>query len=251
MHIRVFVVTYKNDDLCKRLLDSFISSDKQDHHIEINVINNYPPACAWRREDKYGFVKVLDNNTRPHFSTGHLARDWNSALLLGFENLRAPACDITVCLQNDTLLNRDCWKNLVNLHGTFDFITAGAGDEFHSYTIEAVRKIGLWDERFCNIGYQEADYLLRAILALGDRASCNDFLHGRVWNAADLGNLRLIENCPTGGAREDTAHTLSRKYHEISLRHFLNKWNVNPERWNSNILSAQKGMSEEALYPYF
>ena len=34
------------------------------------------------------------------------------------------------------------------------YVSAGLGDAFSSYTAEAVRQIGLWDELYANIGWQ-------------------------------------------------------------------------------------------------
>jgi hypothetical protein len=44
-------------------------------------------------------------------------------------------------------------------------------------TSNAVKQVGLFDERFCNIGLQEADYFLRCLLYNKDRSSLNDIEH--------------------------------------------------------------------------
>ena len=42
--------------------------------------------------------------------------------------------------------------------------------------------MGIWDERYCGIAYQEADYILRSAFHNPERSSINDQLHLRCLN---------------------------------------------------------------------
>ena len=64
------------------------------------------------------------------------------------------------------------------MHKDFNFIVGSFGDNLVSYTSEAVKKIGIWDENFSGIQYKEADYWLRALIFNKDKSMINDTLHG-------------------------------------------------------------------------
>lgn len=65
-----------------------------------------------------------------------------------------------------------------------------------SYLPEAVKKVGLWDERFCVIGVHEGDYFLRQKLFNPLCSSINDLSHGRMYNPS------YIEIIPHSGCRD-------------------------------------------------
>lgn len=130
-------------------------------------------------------------------------------------------------------------------------MTFGIGDCFHSYTPNAVKKIGLWDERFCNIGYQEADYFLRALIYHGSKSSINDLYHKRIHNPL---NNNVVINTPSGFQRRESSHLESMKYHDISENLFKTKWNIASERWNVGeiIKTINNSLIPNFIYyPYF
>ena len=96
MKIKLFIVTYNNpEDLNLTLKSIFKSIDNTNkHNIEINIINNHSNFNI--NKDYLGFIKILNNVLRPNFSTGHLSRNWNQALILGFENLISTKSDIVI-----------------------------------------------------------------------------------------------------------------------------------------------------------
>ena len=51
-----------------------------------------------------GRVTVLDNMRRGDFSTGHLAQDWNTCIINGFQDLNKPRSKIVVCMQADNVV---------------------------------------------------------------------------------------------------------------------------------------------------
>ena len=73
----------------------------------------------------------------------------------------------------------------MKMHETYNFVAGEFGDNIVSYTPDAVRKIGLWDEQFSGGGHREADYYLRAMCFNGKKSLINDTMHGRVWNPND------------------------------------------------------------------
>jgi len=70
---------------------------------------------------------------------------------------------------------------LIKLHDDYTLIQNGLGDSFISYLPEAVRQIGLWDERFI-FSYHVEDYLLRAVLYNRKNSCINDKGHNRILN---------------------------------------------------------------------
>ena len=119
---------------------------------------------------------------RPDFSTGHLSRNWNQAIIHGFKNLQNPDCDILIHSQNDVKFYKGWLEKIIKLHKTFDFFATGAGDCFCSYTPDAIRKVGIWDERYCGIGFQEADYFVRSVFHNPNKTCINDYGHNRMHN---------------------------------------------------------------------
>jgi hypothetical protein len=193
MKTRIFILTYDRPKILNLTLDSIFSSDAyshiQDNSIELFIINNY---SILHIEDQFkNYIKVINNETRPDFSTGHLSRSWNEALILGFENLLNPACDLVITLQDDVLLNHNWYEKLLYLHKEkgLHFIQNGHGDAFCSYTVEAVKRVGLWDERFL-FGMQAADYFYRQLMFNYEDCTINDPIHGRVHNEIIKNNIQ-------------------------------------------------------------
>lgn len=65
-------------------MDRLLESDLRKYNNEIVIINNYGKLVL---PDKYTdltapvrVVKIVQNYVRPDFSTGHLARDWNTVV---------------------------------------------------------------------------------------------------------------------------------------------------------------------------
>jgi hypothetical protein len=217
MKIKQYIVTYNNNER----LNACIKSMGNFSH-EVYIVDNYGNAQLDNAEF-YPTVTILRNVLRPSFSTGHLAKDWNAALVLGFQNLKEPDADIVILNQNDTLFQPNYVQELIQLHTLFDFVQLGAGDEVLSFTPNAVRQIGLFDERFSNIGFQEADYLLRAIILLPTRSTINDEIHDRLCNPIEWVN-DIIQNVECGHNREEESTMASAQYHTTSAAAFFDKW---------------------------
>jgi len=209
----VTIITYNNIPVLNKNLEHLFSSDlvtsgKYDWYIEI--INNHhnfqlQPEFADR-------VTVHHQTLRPEWSyTGFFTRDCNSALMRGFKNLKAPLNDQLIILQDDVFVKPDFMARLVDGHdGGLDFVMSGIGDALNSFLPQAVRKIGLYDERF-QTGFHEGDYILRAIQKLGGRCSIGDVAHGRIWNsqfgdrfyASDNGTANVNSATRTSRAESD------------------------------------------------
>jgi len=253
MKIKVFIVTYKNESFLRNNIDSLLESDLLKYDYEINVINNFTETFQSEDFLEKRKVNVFHNTLRPDFSTGHLSRNWNQAIINGIKNLISPQCDILVLCQDDNIFQTNWCDHLINMHEKYDFITMGGGDQFHSYTPEHVRKVGLWDERFCNIGYQEADYFIRSYLYNKDRASINDPKHKRLHNPIENFFISL-DDYLIGGMRGDAAHIASAQYHSISRKILLEKWGDFECNWSEEKLSQLPTTSlvkNYVLYPYF
>jgi hypothetical protein len=220
MKIKIFFVTYDNDFELNKTLKTFEDSGIKNHDYEITIVNNFTVAKPLIHTSLE--VKVVDNNSRPTFSTGHLSRNWNECLIDGFGDLDNPDADIVILSQNDVEYNRDIIDTLIQSHQQYSFISYGNGDTFHSYTPNAIRSVGLWDERFCNIGWQECDYFLRQMIYNKKFSSINDLPHHRVHNKIDYQFVNIEKQ--SGYYRRDVHHMNSLKFHEISQKVFIKKW---------------------------
>jgi hypothetical protein len=255
MKIRFYIVTYKNPTVLNDwILASLYNSEYDRENVEIYIINNHSQFFI---EDKYKpMVTVLHNTLRPDFSTGHLARNHNHAIINGFETLQPghEKCDAVISCQNDTKVLPNWEETVKTLLKTYTYASFGTGDQFQIFTPEGIRTTGIYDERFCNIGYQEADYFLRSYIYNRDKSSINDHAHARLWNTSDL---CPIENTVAGWWREGESrdiHGASYHFHEYSRTVFIRKWGIPSEGWIIDELDKAPNPSlipNFVTYPYF
>ena len=246
MKIKAYFITYRNNEELNKTLESFSKTGIQNYDHEIYVVNN---AVDYRVDVSLEY-KIISNNTRPSFSTGHLSRNWNECLIDGFRDVDNPDCDIVMLSQNDVEFKPDIIYKLIELHNKYSFIQNGNGDSFHSYTVDSIKKVGLWDERFCNIGCQEGDYFLRQLLFNKERSSIKDSMHGRSNNILEFDFVNYYK--PTGWQRQDVYHHASSKYHGLSNAIFHLKWGyINHMAWNDLIEMPTIKNPQAILYPYF
>lgn len=225
MKIKHYIVTYNNNEILNQTLQSLndVLLTYPFEEYEVHIINNHTNFTI---DSKFeGRIKVMHNQVRPDFSTGHLSRNWNQAIINGFENLNFPSCDLVITTQNDCVFQGNFVPQLLELHKKYSFVQFGTGDQFISYKPDAILNVGLWDERMCNIGYQEADYFLRQLLYNTEYCTINDQNHRRIHNpVSDF----VLYHSPTGHDRHEPSHIESKKYHYISHGVYVHKWGISP-----------------------
>lgn len=251
MRIKIYIVSYKNVDLLQRCIRSLL--DDIDTDTSITVMNNYVPNHVPKIDlpaEILSQVTVIHNSARPAFSTGHLARSWNECIMDAIVDIDNPQCDILILAQEDTLFAPHAVKAIKKHAEKYDYLTFGAGDEVQVMTPTSIKRIGLYDERFCNIGYQEADYFRRAMLLHRDRISLNDFHHDRVINPLDQNVLLSV---PNGNTRRDPEYFRSCHHHCITERFYFQKWgDILWSGWSRTAPStASNPPKQYILYPYF
>ena len=173
-NIKIYMVTYKRNDVLNETLDRLFNKTDFSSipNTEVNIINNHSEFEI--NEEYLNKVNVIHNNARPDWDTGNLARNWNQALVHGFKDLNNPDCKIVTTMQNDIVLSANWATNLLKMHQNNTFITGQLGDNIISYRPEAIKKIGLWDERFITPANKEADYYIRALILNKDKSIIND-----------------------------------------------------------------------------
>lgn len=256
MRIKIYILTFNDEVHLNTGLSSMFASNDIWPGIdaEIYIINNHTNFTLWP-----GFqnkVRVLHNVLQPDFGLGHPTRNWNQALMHGFKNLNNPDADLVICVQDDTVYSPGWLKQLIKAHKElgYEFIACGHGDNLCSYTPLAVKKIGLWDERFCSLHYGEHDYLLRAAMHLGNKASCNDNVHGDVYWYNPL-PYKIVDKPVWAPDERKYALRHDRQWLDHLNHHlFYAKWGD----WHENmkcILYVGKPMKPlipgYILYPYF
>lgn len=250
MKIKIFIVTWQDEKaLHNNLLTLFEGFQfVEDENIDVNIINNHTNFKISPNFAEH--VNVIHNRATPDFATAMLARMWNTALIHGFKNLNQPDCDIVVTAQDDTIWNYNWIPNLKKVMKDHTFYADDAGDLVCAYKPEAVKRIGMWDERF-HYGFGEADYFLRAIKYNADKSSINDFAHARVWNPT----LHLAKRPEPDDNRYDE-QSRSHQYRGLSWANFLYKWRYSEMegRWPDNIeemVLTTPTIPSTILYPYF
>ena len=184
-NIKVYIATYRRSDVLNETLHTlFNKTDFSDiPNTEVNIINNH--SDFYLNEEFVDKVNVIHNNARPDWDMGNLARTWNQALIHGFRDLNKPDAKIVVTLQNDVVLHPNWSTNLLKMHKKYNFVVGQLGDNIVSYRPEAVKKIGMWDERFITPHHKEGDYYIRALIYNKENSLINDISHGRLLNNKD------------------------------------------------------------------
>ena len=179
--IKVYLVTYKRSDILNDSLDKLFKSDFNNFcNTEVTIINNH---SEFSLDDHFvNKVSVLHNQTRPDWSNGNLGENWNQALVNGFKDLNSPDSEYVVTMQNDTSVHPNWCSNMLKMHKKYNFLVGRYGDNLVSYTAEAVKNIGMWDENFTGVQYKEADYWIRALIFNKEKSMINDTLHGLTLN---------------------------------------------------------------------
>lgn len=250
MKIKIFIVTWQDENALHNNLSTLFAGFQfaQDVDIHVNIINNHTNFKIHKSFESH--VNIIHNRATPDFATAMLARMWNTALIHGFKNLNEPDCDIVVTAQDDTVWNYDWIPNLKKVMKEFTFYADDAGDLVCAYRPEAVKKIGMWDERF-HYGFGEGDYFLRAIKYNADKSTINDFSHARVWNPT----LHLAKRPQPDDSRYNE-QSRSHQYRGLSWANFLYKWRYTEMegRWPDNIeemVLTTPTIPSIILYPYF
>ena len=250
MKIKIYIVTWKDSEaLNKNLYSLFYGYNFLPPNVEIhvNIINNHTDFNLEPRYENH--VNVIHNRGTPDFATAMLGRMWNTALIHGFVDLNNPDADIVVTAQDDTVWNHDWVSQLLKVMEKYTFYADDAGDMVCAYKPEAVKEIGLWDERF-HYGFGEGDYFLRAIRWNADKSSINDYAHGRVWNET----LHLAKR-PEPDANRYTEQDRSHQFRGLSWTMWLTKWPIFLEgKWPEDVkyyVDKQDIVPHHILYPYF
>lgn len=240
--IKIFILTYKAPTDLKNNLASLFISDAPFNNIEVHIINNHSTIFEIPTEFESRVI-VHNQSLRADWGCGTPARDWNQALVLGFQNLNAPLCDQIILCQDDAIWNISWYKTLRKIHEQYDLYQCSWGDCFISILPTAIKKIGLFDERMCTLGYYEGDFLLRAWLYHRDKISINDHHHRRVWNLTEDVVKRASDDRSTP------------KYMGHSGNIFGIKWpGIDPQRWDKSLFKnvpAHSAISSFIFYPYF
>lgn len=190
MKSKLYIATYNNRRELDKTLESMRSTSKELPD-EVFIMNDYTHEESDNEPDLFDpmynnmVTHVYNDELRPNFSTGYLSRSWNNGLIFGFKDLKDPDADIVILCQDDTLFHDDWYKKLLKVHNTYDFITQGWGDNFMSFSPEAVKRVGLFDERIV-FGGVAAEYFMRQLLLNKENATINDHYHDRVVNPIDI-----------------------------------------------------------------
>lgn len=248
MKIKIFIVTYNNDIILNNNLKHIYESDIVKYSYHIYVINNFSKLDTL----KFPNLTVLDNVCRPDFSKGYLSRNWNQALYNGFKDLNKPDCDLLIAMQNDTYVLPNCFSNTIQASKFVDFFTVGAGDQYMVWTSSAVKRLGIFDERFCSLGCQEGDYFLNAMMIDNyfnhRKVSINDYHHNRLYNIIEGIEDKFIK--PEAHLNQSV---VNKKWNPHCLRVFEKKWGIPDTHWTPEIKKSliRPHLERYFLYPDF
>jgi hypothetical protein len=271
IRLAVAIATYNEDESLRNLISVLSATEFYNASVNIMVINNnkkrLEERIAWNLPPNI----VIHNNV--FLSThdfGHLARTWNQAILIAFDNLHHPKHDVLITLQADAELCPDWYTHILHmLKNGCQFAQIGRGDELVVHTIDSVRTIGLFDERFNGLTHQESDYFIRSRLYYPSHSCLHDYFHGYVYNPQEMSKMILNVSIPTGyfrlrNSKQNETRTGDRLSAQRNNRNTLNllrsKWcflgNVFPcnkevEKKIENNLYRSPCRKMYPLYPWF
>jgi hypothetical protein len=240
--IKIFILTYSAPDELNNNLDSLFGSNADPLSYSVEIINNHSEHFSIRK--KYAKrVTIHHQTTRANWGCGHPSRDWNQSIVKGFRDLNSPQCSQLILCQDDAVWDAD-WKiKLDRIHSQFSLYQCSWGDCFISMLPDAIKKIGLFDERLCTLGFYEGDFLLRALIYNKEKSSINDYHHKRVLNETE----------PVVRRSSDEARTPP--YMDFSKTIFRSKWpGVSPIKWSRELIDNPpqgSAIPNFVFYPYF
>jgi hypothetical protein len=166
----------------------------------------------------------------------------------GFRDLNNPDCDILMHSHDDNTFDSLLFSKMIKLHEKYNLVTFSQGCGFMSYLPLAVKRIGMWDERFCTLGYHEGDYFLRALRYDRDKVSINDPGGERNWQNEMPLVFKPFET------HMNPNHVASWRYYSVCRRLWELKWgNWKDVSWSIEQMSDVKKPEIPCymLYPYF
>ena len=255
MKIRLYIVTFKRNEVLNENLRSLWASTPPGSLQQVTVLANHP-SVAIDPENQRDNLRVVLNQPRMPFAWGNLSKDWNYALLDGFRAWNNPDNVDWVILAQNNIVWRPGWLDELAKHTRLQFISQPTGDQVLAFRIGAVRRVGFFDERFATLHFHEVDYFNRAALQLGHEASINDDHHGHSsgWNHV---GCFMINPTHTGPVEKDNLHTM--RFWPEMAGILIEKWRLRgPDELHS--LSTLMKRREEVLaqlpreinaYPFF
>jgi len=257
MKLKLYISTYNNRNRISKTLAN-LAKCRNMNMVDVFVVNNHSNFSIDGGE--YPEFERIDNNLRPDFSTGHLSRTWNQCIINGFKSLTNPDCDYVITAQDDSLFKHDWVSRLLEVHEEYEFVQNGHGDHVCSYSPEHIRKVGLWDERFCGISRQAADYFVRCLMYNKEKSTINDIGHSRVNNPIfknepiHISQNYLVESNSRGVFGDAQYPNMTDNNDSISINLIFDKYGIDPFPWSPeklNQLPEHTLCKNYILYPYF
>jgi len=248
MKILVYIVTYKKNDILNLNLKSLWASITDPSEVSVTVLANHPEIFI-DQENIRPNLRVVHNATRMPHAWGYLSRDWNFCILDAFKTWENPnSVDWLVLAQNDVIWVNG-WDQTVRNNSQFDFISQPTGDQALVLNINAVRKIGFFDERFTTLHFQEIDYFIRSLRAIPSRVSITDTHPMHNYTHQPIGSV-IVKNTFSGCAQDETLHNSSNM---LAAKSMLIAKHGKHVMSNSakNVIAKKLLASEINWYPFF
>lgn len=248
MKIKVYIITYKKNDVLNNNLKTLWESITNPENIEVNILSNHPDIFI-EDENKRENLKIIFNTTRMTHAWGYLSRDWNFCILDCFKTWQNPNnIDWLVMAQNDVTWVKG-WDEWLIKNKDFDFISQPRGDQAMALNIDAVKKVGFFDERFTTLHCQEVDYFIRATYRLRGRCSINDDHEVAKLSFNSVGNV-ITETSFSGFNYEDeTFHNIKNMDESINFINY--KYEEYVFKNDINNLNKHIKNREINWYPFF
>lgn len=151
--VAIYILSYDENQLLHNLLQSIEKSNiwiNEDIKLNMTIINTNKISFHHRFTYQLHHNIHVVNTLQSSLTQGFTARYYNMALLSGFNDLKNPLSDYVITIQADSSLCGGWFQAVKDAHENegCDLVQAGTGDQLMSYNIDAVRSLGLWDERF-------------------------------------------------------------------------------------------------------
>lgn len=247
----IYIVTYKKNDMLNKNLASLWSSTKS-KNFSVTILANHPDIDIEPHNMRKN-VKVIINNTRMPYAWGNLSKDWNFCILDCFKNYENPlGIDWCVLAQNDVTWVEG-WDKWLKNNSNYDLISQPRGDQSIALNINAVKRIGFFDERLTTLHFHEIDYFIRALLSIPNNISINDDHGAHNLSINNVGNV--ITNTHACGFNTDECLHNSKNWEE-SKDYIEKKWGIDildmtAQYVLENSQKLKERQNEINWYPFF
>lgn len=181
----VWILTFNRPLALNRLIKSL-----GEQGLRCNVFSNHPVLHIDSGNEPFVDERII-NTLNSSESSSWCARSWNTIMMKAF-----PTTHDVILLQDDTVVAPAFAAWIEDKKKTYHFIWGPMGDQFHYTTIDVLKAVGWWDERYIGCYCGDFDYMKRVLFSYDPEKVCIEEHHagpGFVHNACGVSKNIIVD----------------------------------------------------------